>query len=317
LTLDVIIPIYNESDVLGLLFTALDETFSPPNLQPRNISQVRYLFVDDGSSDRSAQIVSDRIRAGAPAVLYRLSRNFGHANAICAGLDHTTADLVALVDADLQDPPAVVLQMIDKAREGYNVVFGQRRKRKENVFKRTAYWSFYRLVALLSDIKLPLDSGDFCLIDRRVVEALRALPETLRYPRVLRAWVGFRQIGVEYDRPGRQAGESKYTLRMLYRLATDGIASASIRPLRIAQFASFLFGMIALALTLVLFLLFAGKIDITVSHPLLLASLLVAGSNALIMLVLYVFSAYLGRLYLEAKGRPAYIVMERIGGSDA
>ena len=209
LSLDLVIPIYNEAEVLELLFRTLHDTFSRANLDSRSVSRVRYLFVDDGSSDRSAQIVLEQIRAGAPAVLYRLSRNFGHANAICAGLDHSSADLVAFLDADLQDPPAVVLEMVDKARDGYNVVFGLRRKRKENVFKRAAYWTFYRLVALLSDIKIPLDSGDFCLVDRRVVDALRALPEKLEYPRVLRAWVGFRQTGQEpIDRGGRPGSRS-------------------------------------------------------------------------------------------------------------
>src|SRR5262245_4781678 len=239
LTLDLIIPLYNEAEVLELLFETLDKTFSRENLASRNIVDVRYVFVDDGSSDPSARIVSERIRGGASATLYRLSRNFGHANAVSAGLDHATADLVAILDADLQDPPAVVLEMIDKARDGYNVVFGQRRKRKENVVKRAGYWTFYRLVAFLSDIKIPLDSGDFCLMDRHVISALRKLPERLRYPRVLRAWVGFRQTGVEYDRPRRRAGLSKYSMGRLYRLATDGIAAASIRPLKIAQVSSF------------------------------------------------------------------------------
>jgi dolichol-phosphate mannosyltransferase len=314
-TLDLVIPIYNEAEVLELLFTTLDGTFSRTALDSRHLSRVRYVMVDDGSSDASAAIIVEKIRQGAPAVLLRLSRNFGHANAISAGLDHATADLVAFLDADLQDPPAVVLQMVDRAREGYNVVFGLRRKRKENVFKRAAYWTFYRLVAFLSDVNIPLDSGDFCLVDRRVVDALRQLPEKLRYPRVLRAWVGFRQTGVEYERPARQAGESKYTFTKLYRLATDGIASASIRPLRIAQFSSFLFGMIAIGLALVLLLMLWGQVDVAVSHPFLLASLLIASSNALIMLVLYVFSAYLGRMYLELKGRPTYIVMERVEGA--
>jgi dolichol-phosphate mannosyltransferase len=315
-TLDLVIPIYNEAESLEMLFQELDRTFSRANLASKDIGRVRYLFVDDGSSDASARIVSEKIRAGAPAALYRLSRNFGHANALCAGLDHATADLVAVLDADLQDPPAVVLEMIDRAREGYNVIFGQRRKRKENVLKRLGYWSFYRLVAVLSDINIPLDSGDFCLIDRNVVTALRDLPERLRYPRVLRAWVGFRQVGVEYDRPRRQAGTTKYTLGKLYRLATDGIASASTRPLKIAQASTFLFGLIALVLTLILVLMLAAQVDVTVSHPLLLASLLIASGNAMTMLVLYVFSAYLGRMYLEVKGRPPYIIMERIDGTD-
>ena len=141
---------------------------------------------------------------------------------------------------------------------------------------------------------------------------MRDLPERLRYPRVLRAWVGFRQTGVEYQRPRRQAGTSKYTIGRLYRLATDGIASASIRPLKIAQVSSFLFGAMAAGLALVFVLILAGWVEVTVSHPILLASLLTATSNALIMLVLYVLSAYIGRMYLEVKGRPPYIVMERV-----
>jgi len=317
LTLDVIVPFYNEAEVLGLLFEALEQTFSPSNLAPRKIARVRYLFVDDGSSDGSPQIITEKIRGGAPASLLRLSRNFGHGNALCAGLDHSTADFVVILDADLQDPPSVVLDMIDKARYGYDVVFGRRRKRKENVLKRIAYWVFYRLIASLSEITLPLDSGDFCLMDRRVIDALRRLPESLRYPRVLRAWVGFRQTGVEYDRPRRQAGQSKYTLRRLYRLATDGIASASTRPLKIAQLSSFLFGLGALAISLIFVLVLVGKLSLTVSHPLLLASLLIVSSNALIMLVLYVFSAYIGRMYLEVKRRPPYIIMEQIDNFDS
>jgi glycosyltransferase involved in cell wall biosynthesis len=316
LTLDLIIPLYNEAEVLDLLFATLDKTFCPQNLAPRNISAVRYLFVDDGSSDSSAHIISERIRAGAPAALYRLSRNFGHANAVSAGLDRSTADLVAVIDADLQDPPAVILEMIDRARDGYNVVFGQRRKRKENIAKRAGYWAFYRLVAFLSDINVPADSGDFCLMDRRVVDALCNLPERLRFPRVLRAWVGFRQTGVEYERPERQAGLSKYTVRKLYRLATDGIASASIRPLKIAQLSSFLFGIVAVVLMVIFMMMLIGQMRPRLSLPFLLISLLVASGHALTMLCLYVFSAYLGRMYLEVKGRPPYIIMEEIARAE-
>lgn len=316
LTLDLVIPLYNEAEVIDILFETLDRTFSPENLGARNVVEVRYLFVDDGSSDSSAQIIAERIRAGASAVLYRLSRNFGHANAVSAGIDQATADLVAVLDADLQDPPEVVLEMIDRARDGYNVVFGQRRKRKENVAKRAGYWSFYRLVAFLSDIPIPVDTGDFCLMDRRVVTALRNLPERLRYPRVLRAWVGFRQVGVEYNRPERHAGISKYPLSKLYRLATDGIAAASIRPLKIAQLSCFLFGVVAVLLMLVFILMLTGQLRATLSLPFLLTSLLIASGHALTMLCLYVLSAYLGRMYLEVKGRPPYIIMEEIAGFD-
>ena len=317
LTLDLIIPIYNEAEVLHLLFAALDSTFSAENRGRRQLSRVRYVLVDDGSADDSAKIISERIRQGTPALLIRLSRNFGHANAITAGLDHANADLVALLDADLQDPPAVVLEMVDRARDGYDIVFGQRRKRKENVLKRLGYWTFYRVISALSEVAIPVDSGDFCLMTRRVVAAMRDLPERLRYPRVLRAWVGFRQTGVEYERPRRQAGTTKYTMGRLYRLATDGVASASIRPLKVAQFSSFLFGGLATALAVVFILVLAGWVEVSVSHPILLASLLIASSNALITLVLYVACAYLGRMYLEVKGRPPYIVMERIESHEA
>jgi dolichol-phosphate mannosyltransferase len=317
LTLDIIIPIFNEAEVLHLLFAALDTTFSAENCERRQLSRVRYVLVDDGSSDESAKIVSERIQLGAPALLVRLSRNFGHASAVSAGLDHANADLVALLDADLQDPPAVILEMIDRARDGYDIVFGQRRRRKENVLKRLGYWTFYRVIRALSEVAIPLDSGDFCLMRQRVVAAMRDLPERLRYPRVLRAWVGFRQIGVEYERPRRQAGTTKYTLGRLYRLATDGLASASIRPLKVAQFSSFLFGGLATLLAVLFILVLAGWVEVAVSHPILLASLLIASSNALITLVLYVVCAYLGRMYLEVKGRPTYIVMERIGHHEA
>ena len=312
LTLDIVIPVYNEAEVLHLLFEHLDQTFSPGELAGRQLSRVRYVLIDDGSTDETARIISAWIAQGTPALLIRLSRNFGHASAISAGLDHSNADLVALLDADLQDPPGVVLEMVDRAREGYDIVFGQRRKRKEGALKRLGYWSFYRVLAALSEVSIPLDSGDFCLMNRRVVLAMRDLPERLRYPRVLRAWVGFRQTGVEYQRPRRQAGTSKYTLGRLYRLATDGLASASIRPLKVAQVLSFLFGGIAAGLALLFLLILAGWVEVTVSHPILLASLLTATSNAFIMLVLYVLSAYIGRMYLEVKGRPPYIVMERV-----
>lgn len=316
-TLDIIVPIYNEAEVLHLLFAAFDSTFSAENRAPRRLSRVRYVFVDDGSADESAKMITEKIRLGAPALLIRLSRNFGHANAITAGLDNANADLVALVDADLQDPPAVVLEMVDRALEGYDIVFGQRRKRKENVLKRLGYWTFYRVISALSEVAVPLDSGDFCLMTRRVVVAMRDLPERLRYPRVLRAWVGFRQTGVAYERPRRQAGTTKYTMGRLYRLATDGVASASIRPLKVAQLSSFLFGGLATALAVLFILVLAGWLEVSVSHPILLASLLIASSNALIMLVLYVACAYLGRMYLEVKGRPPYIVMERIENQEA
>ncbi len=309
-TLDLVIPIYDEERVLPTLLSRLDEVFSPAALADHGISRVRYRFVDDGSRDASAAVICDHKAPPGRIVLYRLSRNFGHPNAVSAGLDHADADAVAVLDADLQDPPELVLEMLERWREGVDVVFAQRRKRKENVLKRAGYWAFYRIVSFLSDLDVPLDSGDFCLMDRRVVTALRELPERLRFPRILRSWVGFRQAGVEYDRPERAAGKTKYGIARLYQLATDGIASSSIRLLRVAQLFSFTFA--AITALLCGFLLYeVGTYGGDREGLVVLGGLiLVAGGNFVITTCLYILGAYVGRTYLEVKGRPPYLVME-------
>ena len=305
--LDVVVPVWNEQAVLGLLFDRLGQVFSAAACQARGLLGVRYLLVDDGSQDASAELVAERIRAGAPATLLRLSRNFGHQSAVSAGLDHADADLVAVIDADLQDPPELLLDMLARWREGFDIVYGVRRRRTEGPLRRAGYWTFYRLVAFLSDIKIPLDGGDFCLMDARVVRVLRSLPEKLRFPRGLRAWVGFRQTGVEYDRPPRRAGSSKYSLTRLYKLATDGVISSSVRPLQVAQVASVGYLLLIGALA-VLLLLRPPQLDLP--PWVLVAYLLILSGNFVQALCIYILGAYLGRTYLEVKGRPAYVVME-------
>ncbi|RKH33422.1 glycosyltransferase family 2 protein [Corallococcus sicarius] len=309
LTLDIIIPVFNEEEVLHLLLERLGTVFAPETLAAQGVASVRLVLVDDGSRDATARLIAERIREGLPARLIRLSRNFGHQGAVCAGLDFADADLVAVMDADLQDPPEVVWRMLQAWREGADVAFGQRRRRKGNVLKRTGYWGFYRLVAILSEIDLPLDTGDFCVMDRRVVAALRRLPENLRFSRGLRAWVGFKQVAVEFDRPARAAGEPKYTWKKLYQLATDGIASMSTRPLQAAQFGSFFFGLLTV-MFLLLLLGFSKQLD--VPRPFLFLYALVATGNAVLSFCLYILGAYVGRTYLEVKGRPPYLVMELV-----
>jgi polyisoprenyl-phosphate glycosyltransferase len=308
-TLEIVLPVFNEAEVLELLLQRLAAAFSPSVLATRDIARVRLLFVDDGSSDETAAILADRIAAGLDARLVRFTRNFGHQNAVCAGLDRADGDVVVVMDADLQDPPELVLAMLDRWREGADVVFARRRRRRGNPLKRLGYWSFYRMVAFLSEIQMPLDTGDFGLMDRGVVLALRSLPERLRFPRGLRAWVGFRQEAVEYDRPERQAGTTKYAWSKLYRLATDGIAAMSTRPLQAAQVGSFFFGLLTLVF---LVMLLGGYIASPSSIPLpfLLAYILIATGNAVQSFCLYIIGAYVGRTYLEVKGRPPYLVME-------
>lgn len=314
-TLDIIIPVYNEEDVLDLLFERLETIFSPSKRETHLISAVNYLMVDDGSKDRSAAIICEKIQRGAPAVLYRLSRNYGHQNAVSAGLHNSRSDVVAIIDADMQDPPEVILEMLAKWREDYDVVYGIRTNRKENLFKIGAYRLFYLLISFLSEIDIPLDSGDFSLLDRRVVRAMKSLPEKLRFPRVLRAWVGFRQAGLSYDRSSRAAGTSKYSFSKLYKLATDGIAAASIRPLKIAQ----VFCVVYLAFIAILATVLLGKywsyrgVNEFAMWALFGYMLIVLGSFVQTLCV-YILGAYVGRMYLEVKDRPSYIVMEVVSG---
>jgi polyisoprenyl-phosphate glycosyltransferase len=313
LTLEVIVPVYNEAEVIELLLDRLAHALSANELAAHGVSRARLLFVDDGSMDATASVLAGRISSGLDARLIRFSRNFGHQSAVCAGLDRAESDVVVVMDADLQDPPELLLPMVDRWRQGADVVFARRRRRRGNALKRFGYWSFYRMVGFLSDIRLPLDTGDFGLMDRRVVLALRSLPERLRFPRGLRAWVGFRQEALEFDRPERQAGTTKYAWSKLYRLATDGIASMSTRPLQAAQLFSFLFGLV----TLVFLAMFLGGYVAWASaipRPFLLAYILIASGNALQAFCLYILGAYVGRTYLEVKGRPPYLVMEIVEG---
>ena len=316
-SLDIVIPVYNEETVLPLLFERLESVFSPQALNRHHISRVRYVFVDDGSRDRTADIIHHYIRQGAPASLYRLSRNFGHQNALCAGIHHADADIVSILDADLQDPPEVIFEMIEKWRCGYDVVFGQRRKRKEHFLKVAAYWTFYRILSFLSEIDLPLDSGDFCLMDRRVVDSLKKLPEKLWYTRVLRAWVGFSQIGVEYERSARQAGKTKYPFAKLYKLATDGVASASIRPLRISQVFSVFYLFLASILSIICIFKYwsyrGGSNEWAMWF--LFCYILISVGGFVQAFCIYILSSYLGRTYLEVKNRPTYVIIERIHGT--
>lgn len=322
-SLDIVVPIYNEEAVLPSLFKTLQTVFSPSNLHLNRIKSVHYLVIDDGSRDNSAEAVFDYLEDGLPASLIRFTRNFGHQNAVSAGLAHSSSDLVAVIDADLQDPPEVILKMISKWREGFDVVYGERKKRKENFLKVGAYWLFYRLLSYLSEIDIPLDSGDFSLMDKNVVRAIRDLPEKMRYHRVMRAWVGFRQTGLSYERAERKAGTTKYSFSKLYKLATDGVASASVRPLRISQTFSLVYLFILAVLAVVIIYKYTCYLRIasemrTISDELALWFLLclsfIAFSGFIQALSLYILSGYIGRGYLETKGRPSYIVMEVVNG---
>lgn len=308
--LDVIVPVFNEEDVLGELCNRLIETFKALQNAHEGLI-VRALFIDDGSRDRTATYLADRIRTGFPGRMIRLSRNFGHLNAITAGLHFARGDAVVVMDADLQDPPELILDMVQQWKEGADVAYALRRRREGHWIKRVSYWTFYRLVSVLSDVDMPRDTGEFCLMSRRVVNALNALPEKQRFTRGLRAWVGFRQVAVKYDRPERLKGHTKYGWRQLYGLATDGIASMSTRPLKLAQIASVAFVVTAFVGVVALWVgAWGNRDEITAGWRIVL--LVVLMGNGVLAFCMYLIGAYLGRAYLEVKGRPPFIVMETV-----
>ncbi len=301
----VVLPIYNEEENIGELYRRLTPVMESLG-EPYEV-----IFVDDGSADASAERVRALHLSDARIKLVRLGRNFGHQAAISAGMDVACGRAVVVMDADLQDPPEVLPAFIAKWREGYEVVYAVREKRKETALKRAAYHTFYRLLKQLASIDIPLDSGDFCVMDRRVVDLLGAMPERNRFVRGIRAWVGFRQIGVPCERGCRQAGEPKYTLGKLMRLATDGLVSFSYVPLRLASIMGFVISAVAFALAL-------WTVYEKIVHPDYIAgftTIVVAVSllGGIQLITLGIIGEYIGRIFDEVKGRPLYTVREALG----
>jgi dolichol-phosphate mannosyltransferase len=307
--ISIILPVYNESETLELLIARLG-----PILEESTAGSFEVIFVNDGSRDGSDKII-DSFHARDPRFkAIHFSRNFGHQAALQAGLDEATGDAVILMDADLQDPPEVLNRFIEHWRHGYDVVYAVRKKRKESLWKRTAYAVFYRTMKAMAEIEVPLDAGDFCLMDRRVVDTLVSLRERNRFLRGLRSWVGFKQIGVEYERDARQAGEPKYTLRKLMGLALSGYIGFSAMPLRMAMWlglcaagAGFL---IAVWAVLTKFLgIYSPR-----GWASTLAVIMFIGGVQLLMLG--VIGEYLSRVYDEVRQRPLYVVRSRVGFSE-
>jgi len=269
------------------------------------------IFVNDGSRDRSPALLKELAKAEPRYKVLSLARNFGHQMAITAGLDRAAGEAVVVMDADLQDPPEVVRQMVAKWREGYDVVFGVRSRRHgESAFKKLTAALFYRLLrAMLGDVSIPVDAGDFRLMSRPVVLTLRALRERHRFVRGLVWWVGFRQTAVTYERPGRFAGETKYPLRRMLRFAIDGITSFSTVPLRMATWLGLLAGMVAIGgVGWALYSKFFGGVVRGWTTIMILVGL---GSSAQLLMT-GILGEYVGRIYEEVKRRPLYVVQDQI-----
>jgi glycosyltransferase involved in cell wall biosynthesis len=298
----VVVPLFNEQENLPALHARLTAVLGPMGVP------YELVFVNDGSRDATAAMLADLAGTDGHVVAVHLSRNFGHQPAVCAGLDHARGRAVVVMDGDLQDPPEVLPEFLAAWRDGAEVVYAVRTRRKEGPLKRASYFLFYRILRRISDLEIPLDSGDFCLMDRRVVGALKALPERQRFVRGLRAFVGFRQVGLAYARAGRQAGEPKYTFRALLRLAADGVIGFSSLPLRAVSYLGLAGVAVAIALTLWA-VLDAWRHDTTPrGWASIMVTVLFMGS--LQLLSLGVIGEYLHRIFAEVKGRPTYIVRE-------
>ncbi|HEY8091113.1 MAG TPA: glycosyltransferase family 2 protein [Polyangiaceae bacterium] len=304
-TLSLVLPIYNEEEVIPELDRRLHEFLEKLGL-PAEV-----VFVNDGSRDRSMELLRDAASKEPRYRVLSFARNFGHQTAITAGVDYARGEAVVVMDADLQDPPEIVLEMVGKWREGFDVVYARRRKREgESWFKLLTARTFYRLFSAMIPIEVPLDTGDFRLMSRRVVLALRALRESHRFVRGMVSWVGFKQTEVLYDRPGRFAGETKYPLRKMVRFALDGITSFSILPLRFATYIGMLtivasLGVVAWALVskFVLHHVVEGWTGIMI---------VVALFASVQLMMIGILGEYVGRIYEEVKRRPLYIVGDTV-----
>lgn len=305
--LSAVVPVYNEEGSLGELHRRVSSVLESLD------ASYELILVDDGSRDRTPEIISGLCNSDARVRAVHLSRNFGHQAALAAGLQHASGRAVIVLDADLQDPPELIPELVVHWREGFQVVYAQRRKReREGLLKRGAAFLFYRTLKKITHFEIPADTGDFCLMDRTVVDLLNEMPERNRYVRGLRAWVGFRQTAVPFDRPPRFAGEPKYTFAGSFGLAVNGILALSKFPLRVATYfgllvslASFLLGIWYIVQRLI------GHVEQVRGWASTVVIVLFLGGVQL--LTIGIIGEYLGRIYDEVKQRPLFVVRERVG----
>lgn len=306
----IILPVYNEQENIQTVYARVKKVLEKLS------GAYELIFINDGSYDGTLHLLQKLHEQDKNVKVINFSRNFGHQIAVTAGLDSCRGEYVAILDADLQDPPEILPEFFAKLDEGYDCVYAIRKKRKENILKKFTYGTFYRLLRSIANTDIPLDSGDFCVMKRSVVDAINSLPERNRFVRGIRSWVGFKQIGLEYERASRSAGNSKYTLRKLFQLAFDGIFSFSYVPLQIM----FYLGLTALIISLV------GSVIAVYMRFFTSAYNQVPGFATTIILVMFigglqlfsigVVGEYLRRVYDEIKHRPLYIVQSKLGFKD-
>ena len=300
-TLDIIVPVYNEEACLNQTMQRLLEL----RTKFKGKLNLNYIFINDGSNDKSEEILEEYAKKDKNIKIINFSRNFGHQAAITAGLDYSKADYSAIIDADLQDTPELIYDMYEKSLEGYDIVYGKRLKRKnETAFKKLSAWGFYRVLKSMCNIEVPTDTGDFRFITKDVREAFNKMREKHRFIRAMVPWTGFRSAPVYFNRPERIAGETKYPLSKMLKLAFDGIFSFSFKPI------DFIFGLSALLFLAAIVILGLGIFDeMEEEYIICFALTLTCSVNLLAMSIL---GQYIARIYDEAKDRPIYIVKKSI-----
>jgi glycosyltransferase involved in cell wall biosynthesis len=308
----VIVPCYNEEDVLPKLFARLGSVAETWN------AAYEIICVNDGSRDRTWELLKEQNNRDPRWVGLCFARNFGHQTAVSAGLHFATGDCAVIIDADLQDPPEDIARLLEKWREGFEVTFATRRKRQDPLIKRTLAWGFYRLLQKMTPLPMARDAGDFCLLDKRVVAVMNSLPERSRYLRGLRTWCGFKQTSIEFDRHERAAGVPQYTFNKSFKLAMDGLFSFSAAPLRVATYlglwvSAFAFCGVIFTLAQKVFAAQFAKIGLApgAGFPTIVISILFLGGVQLICLG--ILGEYIGRIYEEVKGRPLWILRDTAG----
>jgi len=304
--ISVVVPVHNEEVVLPETLRRLGDVLEGLPGQPHEM-----VFVDDGSTDRTLEILEQAAALDLRVMVIALSRNFGHQPALSAALDYASGDAVVVIDGDLQDPPEIIPELVKRFQEGYDVVYTQRKKRKEVWWLRVSFFLFYRLMGLLSDIELPLDAGDCGLMSRRVVEELRRMPEQHRYLRGMRTWIGFRQIGVPVERSERHSGESKYSALSRLKFALDGIFAFSTVPIRAASLLGL--GAMGISVAYAIYTLYAKFFLHQTTQGFTALILTMTFLSGILLFFLGIIGEYVGRVYEEIKSRPLYVVSRCIG----
>ncbi len=303
----IVLPIYNEESNIRLIYKSLTKVLKSLK------GTFEIIFVNDGSTDKTAIILQQLHKKDKHVKIINFSRNFGHQVAVSAGLSFTKGEFIAVLDADMQDPPEILPQFFEKLKEGYDTVYAIRTKRKESYVMRIVYSLFYHLLQSISDIYIPLDSGDFCVMNRKVVSAINKMPERNRFVRGLRSWVGFKQLGIEYERSSRYSGLSKYNFTKLFKLACDGIFSFSYVPLQLMLFIGLISIIASGFVTIWVFYqkFFTSSYDTVPGFA--TTVILVTFIGGLQLFSLGIAGEYLRRMYDEIKQRPYYIIDTTIG----